>query len=195
MTEMVRPPCIALERVSLRYDAERGPVEALAEISLTVAEGEFVALLGPTGCGKSSLLRLVSDLISPTAGAIAVRGEPCAAARRENQFGFVFQEPALLSWRTALGNVQLPLEVVGYPQASRRARCEELLDSVGLGKFKDAYPHELSGGMKQRVAIVRALAWNPSILLMDEPFSALDAPSCRTICCGCGAVSARRCCS
>jgi NitT/TauT family transport system ATP-binding protein len=168
------PPCIALDRVSLRYDADRGPVEALAEISLTVAEGEFVALLGPTGCGKSSLLRLVSDLISPTAGAIAVRGEPCAAARRENQFGFVFQEPALLSWRTALGNVQLPLEVVGYPQASRRARCEELLSSVGLDKFKDAYPHELSGGMKQRVAIVRALAWNPSILLMDEPFSALD---------------------
>jgi NitT/TauT family transport system ATP-binding protein len=158
----------------LRYDAERGPVQALSDISLAVAEGEFVALLGPTGCGKSSLLRLVSDLISPTAGAIIVRGEPCAAARRQNQFGFVFQEPALLSWRTALGNVQLPLEVVGYPQASRQARCEELLDSVGLIKFRDAYPHELSGGMKQRVAIVRALAWNPSILLMDEPFSALD---------------------
>ena len=137
-------------------------------------DGEFVALLGPTGCGKSSLLRLVSDLIPPTSGTIAVRGEPSSAARRANEFGFVFQEPALLSWRTALGNVQLPLEVVGYPSASRRARCEELLASVGLQSFKDAYPHELSGGMKQRVAIVRALAWNPSILLMDEPFSALD---------------------
>jgi NitT/TauT family transport system ATP-binding protein len=167
-------PCIALDRVSLRYEAERGAIQALCEVSLAVADGEFVALLGPTGCGKSSLLRLVSDLIAPTSGAIAVRGEPCSAARRANQFGFVFQEPALLSWRTALANVQLPLEVVGYPPASRKARCEELLASVGLLKFKDAYPHQLSGGMKQRVAIVRALAWNPSILLMDEPFSALD---------------------
>ncbi len=168
------PPCIVLDRVSLRFKSERGEVEALSDISLSVAEGEFVALLGPTGCGKSSLLRLVSDLLPPTAGTIAVRGEPAAAARRVNQCGFVFQEPALLSWRTALGNVRLPLEVVGYPRERRIARCEELLDSVGLLKFKDAYPHELSGGMKQRVAIVRALAWNPSILLMDEPFSALD---------------------
>jgi NitT/TauT family transport system ATP-binding protein len=168
------PPCIVLDRVSLTFKSERGEVEALSDISLSVAEGEFVALLGPTGCGKSSLLRLVSDLLPPTAGTIAVRGEPAASARRADQFGFVFQEPALLSWRTALGNVQLPLEVVGYPREWRIARCEELLDSVGLLKFKHAYPHELSGGMKQRVAIVRALAWNPSILLMDEPFSALD---------------------
>jgi NitT/TauT family transport system ATP-binding protein len=168
------PPCIVLDRVSLRFQSERREVQALSDINLTIAEGEFVALLGPTGCGKSSLLRLVSDLLAPTAGTIAVRGEAAAAARRHNQFGLVFQEPALLSWRTALGNVQLPLEVVGYPQERRIARCEELLDSVGLLKFKDAYPHELSGGMKQRVAIVRALAWNPSILLMDEPFSALD---------------------
>src|SRR5581483_2831023 len=114
------------------------------------------------------------DLIPPTAGTIVVRGGPAAAARHANQFGFVFQEPALLSWRTALDNVRLPLEVVGYPSEKRTARCEELLELVGLLKFKDAYPHELSGGMKQRVAIVRALAWNPSILLMDEPFSALD---------------------
>ena len=167
-------PCIELERVSLRFQSEHGEVQALSDISLSVGEGEFVALLGPTGCGKSSLLRLVSDLLTPTAGTIAVRGEPAAAARRVNQFGFIFQEPALLSWRSALGNVQLPLEVVGYPPEKRVTRCKDLLDSVGLLKFKDAYPHELSGGMKQRVAIVRALAWNPSILLMDEPFSALD---------------------
>jgi NitT/TauT family transport system ATP-binding protein len=160
--------------VTLRYAAEHGDVEALTDISLDVAEGEFVALLGPTGCGKSSLLRLVSDLVAPTSGTITVRGSPAPDARAANQFGFVFQEPALLSWRTALGNVQLPLEVVDYPVEQRTRRCEELLDSVGLFKFKDAYPHELSGGMKQRVAIVRALAWNPSILLMDEPFSALD---------------------
>ena len=167
-------PCIVLDRVSLRFQSERRRVQALSDISLSIAEGEFVALLGPTGCGKSSLLRLVSDLLAPTAGTIAVRGEPAAAARRLNQFGFVFQEPALLSWCTTLGNVQLPLEVVGYPPEKRIARCEELLDSVGLLKFKDAYPHELSGGMKQRAAMVRALAWNPSILLMDEPFTALD---------------------
>ena len=168
------PPCIALDRVSLRFRSERGEVQALSDVSLRVAEGEFVALLGPTGCGKSSLLRLVSDLISPTSGTIEVRGAPASAARHANDFGFVFQEPALLSWRTAIGNVRLPLEVVGYPPEQRAKRCEELLDSVGLLKFKDAYPHELSGGMKQRVAIVRALAWNPPILLMDEPFSALD---------------------
>jgi NitT/TauT family transport system ATP-binding protein len=163
-----------LDHVSLHFRSERREVQALSDISLRVAEGEFVALLGPTGCGKSSLLRIISDLIPPTSGTIEVRGGPASAARRVNQFGFVFQEPALLSWRTAIGNVRLPLEVVGYRPEQRTGRCEELLDSVGLLKFKDAYPHELSGGMKQRVAIVRALAWNPSILLMDEPFSALD---------------------
>ena len=168
------PSCIVLDHVSLRFRGERGEVQALSDISLSVEEGEFVALLGPTGCGKSSLLRLVSDLIPPTSGVIEVRGGPASAARRVNQFGFVFQEPALLSWRTAIGNVRLPLEVVGYRPEERDARCEELLESVGLLKFKDAYPHELSGGMKQRVAIIRALAWNPPILLMDEPFSALD---------------------
>ena len=167
-------PCIGLRGVGLRYQAERGETEALSNIDLDIAEGEFVALLGPTGCGKSSLLRLVSDLVEPTSGTVSIRGAPAIAARRLNAFGFVFQDPALLSWRTAIGNVQLPLEVVGYPVDKRRARCEALLDSVGLLKFKDAYPHELSGGMKQRVALVRALAWGASILLMDEPFSALD---------------------
>ena len=168
------PPCIVLNRVQLRYQTERGFIDALADIDVTIEEGEFVALLGPTGCGKSSLLRLVSDLVEPTAGSVLVRGNPARAARRSNEFGFVFQEPALLSWRNALENVHLPLEVVGYPAEKRIARCEQLLDSVGLLKFKENYPHELSGGMKQRVALVRALAWNPSILLMDEPFSALD---------------------
>jgi NitT/TauT family transport system ATP-binding protein len=167
-------PIIRLRGVGLRYQAERGETEALSNIDLDIAEGEFIAFLGPTGCGKSSLLRLVSDLVEPTSGTVAIRGGPAIAARRANRFGFVFQDPALLSWRTAIGNVQLPLEVVGYPVEQRRTRCEALLDSVGLLKFKDAYPHELSGGMKQRVAIVRALAWDASILLMDEPFSALD---------------------
>jgi NitT/TauT family transport system ATP-binding protein len=167
-------PCIVLKGVGLRFQSERRHVQALSDIDLSVAEGEFVALLGPTGCGKSSLLRLISDLISPTSGQIQIRGGSASAARQAIQFGFVFQEPALLPWRTALGNVQLPLEVVSYSLERRKTRCAELLESVGLLKFKDAYPHELSGGMKQRVAIVRALAWNPPILLMDEPFSALD---------------------
>jgi NitT/TauT family transport system ATP-binding protein len=172
--EQVARPCIVFEDVGLIYRTERQHVEALSDISLTVAEGEFLALLGPTGCGKSSLLRLASDLVEPTAGRIAVRQGTPASARRANEFGFVFQEPALLSWRTALENVRLPLEIVGYAADQRQLRCEKLLESVGLLKFKSSYPHELSGGMKQRVAIIRALAWNPSILLMDEPFSALD---------------------
>jgi NitT/TauT family transport system ATP-binding protein len=149
-------------------------VQALTGVSFEVEEGEFVALLGPTGCGKSTLLRVVSDLTHPTSGSVEVRGQPAAEARRGNEFGFVFQEPALLPWRSAIDNVMLPLEVVKYPVDERRARCEALLERVGLAKFVNRYPHELSGGMKQRVAIVRALAWNPSILLMDEPFSALD---------------------
>ena len=165
---------IVLAGVNLCFANREREVQALSDIDLSVAEGEFVALLGPTGCGKSSLLRLISDLIAPTSGRIEVGGGSASAARRALQFGFVFQEPALLPWRTAIGNVQLPLEVMGYSPARRIARCMELLDSVGLLNFKEAYPHELSGGMKQRVAIVRALAWNPPILLMDEPFSALD---------------------
>jgi NitT/TauT family transport system ATP-binding protein len=168
------PPCVQLDAVQLSYVTSRGPINALSGIDLTIEEGEFVAFLGPTGCGKSSLLRIVSDLVQPTAGQVRVRGAAAAAARHANEFGFVFQEPALLSWRTALQNVHLPLEIVQYPERERTARCEKLLDLVGLSVFRDNYPHELSGGMKQRVAIVRALAWNPSILLMDEPFSALD---------------------
>jgi NitT/TauT family transport system ATP-binding protein len=167
-------PCVQLEDVQLDYTTSRGVINALTGINLTIEEGEFVAFLGPTGCGKSSLLRIVSDLVEPTAGQVKVRGAPATAARHTNEFGFVFQEPALMSWRTALQNVHLPLEIVDYPENERIARCEKLLDLVDLLAFKDNYPHELSGGMKQRVAIVRALAWNPSILLMDEPFSALD---------------------
>ena len=166
--------CVALESVGVTYRTQRGPVEAISDISLDIGEGEFVALLGPTGCGKSTLLRVIGDLQPPTSGSVGVRGQPAYVARHQNQFGFVFQEPALLPWRSALKNVQLPLEVVDYPQEKRVDRCLELLGRVGLVNFKDNLPHELSGGMKQRVAIVRALAWDPPILLMDEPFSSLD---------------------
>jgi NitT/TauT family transport system ATP-binding protein len=165
---------VRVEDVEVTFRTPDQVVQALSGVSLQVEEGEFVALLGPTGCGKSTLLRVVSDLTHPSAGVVEVRGRPAAEARHANEFGFVFQEPALLPWRSALDNVMLPLEVVNYPAAERRARCEALLGMVGLSKFLNRYPHELSGGMKQRVAIVRALAWNPSILLMDEPFSALD---------------------
>jgi NitT/TauT family transport system ATP-binding protein len=168
------PPCISLRQVSVVFDARGHRVAALEEATLDVAEGAFIALLGPTGCGKSTLLRIVSDLLRPTRGTVTVRGASAAEARRRNDFGFVFQEAALLPWRTALANIQLPLEVVGYPAGQRSARCAELLASMGLEKFGHSYPSELSGGMKQRVSIARALSWNPSILLMDEPFSALD---------------------
>ncbi len=168
------PPCISLQEVSVVFEARGRRVSALSEATLDIAEGEFIALLGPTGCGKSTLLRIVSDLLRPSSGRLSVRGATAAEARRRNDFGFVFQEAALLPWRTALGNIQLPLEVVGYEIDKRASRCRELLDSMGLSNFGSSYPSELSGGMKQRVAIARALSWNPSILLMDEPFSALD---------------------
>jgi len=168
------PPCISLRAVGVVFEARGRSVQALADATLDIAESEFVALLGPTGCGKSTLLRLVSDLLRPTSGALSVRGAPAAEARRRNDFGFVFQEAALLPWRTAHDNIRLPLEVVGYDEGRRSERCNELLASMGLANFGHSYPSELSGGMKQRVAIARALSWNPSILLMDEPFSALD---------------------
>ncbi len=167
-------PCINVQNLELTFFTGNGQTTALQDINLSIGEGEFVALLGPTGCGKSSMLRVVSDLLKPTAGTVTIRGKPPSVARQANDFGFVFQEPALLPWRTALDNVRLPLEVVGFPADQRQSRCAELLESVNLLKFKDAYPHELSGGMKQRIAIIRALSWRPSILLMDEPFSALD---------------------
>jgi len=173
-TAASKDTCIHLRDVGVTYVTQRGPVEAVIDIDLEVQEGEFIALLGPTGCGKSTLLRVIGDLIVPSNGHVQVRERPAHVARQNNEFGFVFQEPALLSWRTALENVHLPLEVVDYPVTERRQRCLELLELVGLSGFEDNLPHELSGGMKQRVAIVRALAWDPSILLMDEPFSALD---------------------
>jgi len=168
------PSCISLRSVDVRFEARGVQIQAITDASLEVAEGEFIALLGPTGCGKSTLLRVVGDLQQPSGGSVAVRGGPVAEARQRNEFGFVFQEAALLPWRTAIDNVMLPLEVVGYEPGKRLERCRELLRSVGLDRFEHAYPGELSGGMKQRVAIVRALSWNPAILLMDEPFSALD---------------------
>ena len=164
--------------VSVRFTTERGTVTALDGIDLTVPQGGFLSLLGPSGCGKSTLLRVVADLVSPSSGTIRVFGEAPDAARRRRDIGFVFQDAALLPWRSALDNVALPLEVgggkVGQREGVRARAPEELLALVGLAGWERAFPHELSGGMRQRVAIARALVYAPKILLMDEPFGALD---------------------
>ena len=149
-------------------------VRALSNVDLTVAEGQFVTLIGPSGCGKSTLLRLIADLIAPTTGTIAVAGQPAAKARLKQEYGIAFQQSGLFEWRTVLRNVELPLELRGMSRADRKARAEEMLALVGLPDFADHYPAQLSGGMQQRVAIARALAVSPPLLLMDEPFGALD---------------------
>jgi NitT/TauT family transport system ATP-binding protein len=151
-----------------------GRVEALADIDLTVAAGEFVSLIGPSGCGKSTLLRIIGDLTSPTTGTVTVNGKPAPRARLDRDYGMVFQAPVLFDWRTVQGNVELPLEVSGTSRAERTRRAAEHLRLVELADFAGHYPWQLSGGMQQRVAIARALAVDPAILLMDEPFGALD---------------------
>lgn len=164
-----RPPLIRFESVQKRFGA--GPA-VLQDISLDVAEGDFVSVIGPSGCGKSTLLRLVSDLSPLTAGELRVDGTTPAAAREH--LAFVFQESTLLPWLTAAQNVELPLRLRGLPAARRRDRARELLDLVRLGTAADLYPRQLSGGMKMRVSIARALSREPRILLLDEPFGALD---------------------
>jgi len=147
---------------------------ALSGIDLTIGRGEFVSLIGPSGCGKSTLLRVIGDLVPPTAGTVEVNGKPAPQARRDRDYGIVFQAPVLFDWRTVEDNVKLPLELMGYDAARRTARTREMLELVELGDFLRHHPYQLSGGMQQRVAIARALAFEPAILLMDEPFGALD---------------------
>jgi NitT/TauT family transport system ATP-binding protein len=147
---------------------------ALEGIDLEIARGEFVSLIGPSGCGKSTLLRVIGDLVSPTRGEVLVNAKPAAQARRDRDYGMVFQAPVLMDWRTVEDNVKLPLEVLGRPAAQRTARAREMLGLVELGDFLRHYPYQLSGGMQQRVAIARALSFEPDLLLMDEPFGALD---------------------
>ena len=152
----------------------RAVTRALEGIDLDVAAGEFISLIGPSGCGKSTLLRIVADLTAPSAGTVSVNGKPAAQARRDRDYGMVFQAPVLFDWRTVQDNVELPLEILGWKAERRAARAREMLDLVELGEFTKHHPFQLSGGMQQRVAIARALAFAPSILLMDEPFGALD---------------------
>jgi NitT/TauT family transport system ATP-binding protein len=165
---------ITCRNVSVRFFTDRRSVTALSGIDLEVSRGELLTLLGPSGCGKSTLLRAVADLVTPSTGEIRVHGSTAAAARRRRDIGFVFQDPALLPWRSALQNVELPLEVADGGKHKGKATPRELLELVGLKGWENAFPHELSGGMRQRVSIARALVSDPKILLMDEPFGALD---------------------
>jgi NitT/TauT family transport system ATP-binding protein len=165
---------VSCEKVSVRFTSERGTVTALDNIDLSIPRGSFLTLLGPSGCGKSTLLRVMADLVAPSSGRISVLGGAPQMARESRQIGFVFQDPALLAWRTVLQNVSLPLEVGGGRALPGARSPQELLALVGLSGWENAYPHELSGGMRQRVAIARALVSGPRLLLMDEPFGALD---------------------
>jgi NitT/TauT family transport system ATP-binding protein len=165
---------VCVEGVSKTFAGRAGEIEALHDVSLAVEEGEFVTVLGPSGCGKSTLLHIVAGLVAPTRGRVVFGDAPAAGSPLTS---IVFQDHALFPWRTVLANVAFGLEVRGVPEAERRARARALLELVGLQGFQDRYPRELSGGMRQRVAIARALAVEPALLLMDEPFSALDAQS------------------
>ncbi|MEV6751384.1 ABC transporter ATP-binding protein [Streptomyces sp. NPDC051214] len=168
-----RPTAVCLDDVAVRFRTKKKDVTALRDVSLNVGAGEFVAIVGPSGCGKSTLLKLIAGLLAPSSGDVLLGGERVRGPRRD--IGYVFQRAALLDWRTARRNILLQAEMRGIPGAEARARTDELIRMTGLGGFEDAYPHELSGGMQQRVALCRALLHEPPVLLMDEPFGALDA--------------------
>jgi len=168
-------PVVHLAGVDKTFSrGDRVVTKALEGIDLDVGRGEFVSLIGPSGCGKSTLLRIVGDLTAPSSGTVRVNDKTAEQARRDRDYGMVFQSPVLFDWRTVEDNVKLPLEILGWDADRRSARAKEMLDLVELGEFVKHRPFQLSGGMQQRVAIARALAFSPSILLMDEPFGALD---------------------
>jgi NitT/TauT family transport system ATP-binding protein len=162
---------VALSGVSKRF---KGGTVALQDIDLTIEPGEFISLIGPSGCGKSTLLRIIGDLIEPTGGAVVVNGKPARRARIDRDYGIVFQDAVLYDWRTVAKNIALPLELAGSTREARQRKVAEMLRLVELEGFGDHYPWQLSGGMQQRVSIARALSFDPALLLMDEPFGALD---------------------
>ena len=166
-------PVVSIENVSQVFQMEGESIAALEDINLQVESGQFVALVGPSGCGKSTLLTLVSGLRRPTSGTLSCNGEPVTAPVPQ-RIGMVFQEANLLPWLTAVDNVAFPLKLRGVAKAERRSVATRMLRLTGLGGFEDRYPHQLSGGMKQRVSIARGLVQDPGVLLMDEPFAALD---------------------
>ncbi len=166
---------VTFRGVSVAYGGGRAAaVRAVSDVDLVIAAGEFVSLVGPSGCGKSTLLRTVADLLAPTSGSVSIAGRTPRDVRLEREVGFVFQDAALLEWRTIVENVMLPLEIAGVPYADRLRRATDLLALVGIAGFERSYPRQLSGGMRQRAAIARAMSTDPKVLLMDEPFGALD---------------------
>jgi NitT/TauT family transport system ATP-binding protein len=180
MTQRAKDPAsddsvvVAVDDVGKTFGDGSVAVSALEGINLSIRSGEFVSLIGPSGCGKSTLLRLIGDLTEPSAGAVLVNGKPARRARQDRDYGMVFQAPVLMDWRTVARNIELPLEVMGYSRSDRVKRSAALLRLVELEGFATRHPWQLSGGMQQRVAIARALAFDPKLLLMDEPFGALD---------------------
>jgi NitT/TauT family transport system ATP-binding protein len=168
------PPVVEAVQAGLVFGTGVERVEALADVTLSIRQGEFVSLIGPSGCGKTTLLRAIADLERLTSGRLSVNGMTPEAARLARAYGYVFQAPALYPWRTVQRNVELPLEILGMARAARREAARKYLDLVSLGQFRRRFPWQLSGGMQQRVSIARALSFQPSLLLMDEPFGALD---------------------
>ncbi len=168
------PIAIDVRDLSLVFETPDRPVTALSNINLQITKGDFVSFIGPSGCGKTTLMRVVADLERPTSGTCTVNGATPEQARLDRAYGYVFQAPALYPWRNVERNVMLPLEIMGLPKAERQARARQYLAMVGLSGFEKKFPWQLSGGMQQRVSIARALSFEPDLLLMDEPFGALD---------------------
>lgn len=165
---------IHAEKLNLVFQTNDGSVHALKDIDLTINKGDFVSFIGPSGCGKTTFLRVIADLEQPTGGTITVNGMTPQQAREARAYGYVFQASGLYPWRTIAGNIKLPLEIMGYSKEEQDKRVEQVLELVELGSFGKKYPWQLSGGMQQRASIARALSFDADILLMDEPFGALD---------------------
>jgi NitT/TauT family transport system ATP-binding protein len=174
MKDSFGAPVIVAQNLDLVFQTADGPVQALRDVSLTINKGEFVSFIGPSGCGKTTFLRAIAALEHPTGGALSVNGMTPDEARRKRAYGYVFQAAGLYPWRTIAGNVGLPLEIMGFSKADRMKKIEEVLELVELSGFGNKFPWQLSGGMQQRASIARALAFDADILLMDEPFGALD---------------------
>src|SRR5207302_1613147 len=165
---------VDVRNVSLTFETGDGKVDALSNVSLQIADGEFVSFIGPSGCGKTTMLRVIADLQQPTTGTLLVNGVSAEQARLERRYGYVFQAPALFPWRTIEKNLKLPLEIMGFSDSEQQQRAARYLALVNLTGFERKFPWQLSGGMQQRVSIARALSFDPTLLLMDEPFGALD---------------------
>lgn len=171
---MQAPSVVSAKDLCLTYQTNDGPVHALSNVNLDIRKGEFVSFIGPSGCGKTTFLRVIADLERTTSGEIAINGMTPEEARKARAYGYVFQAPALYPWRTIEKNIALPLEIMGYSRSDRKKRISDALDLVELSGFNKKFPWQLSGGMQQRASIARALAFDADLLLMDEPFGALD---------------------